>query len=128
VRTSKVQSTLNTTTGLTRHEKTVVMNDVEFQDRVEKMFLVIEDRIDELELDIDIDSSGGILTMTCENGSSVILSRQIATHEIWVAAKSGGFHLKFDGADWNCGATHETLGILINRVFSEQLDDEITLL
>lgn len=104
------------------------MNDVEFQDRVEAFFLQVEDRIDELELDIDVDSSGGILTMTCENGSSIILSRQVANHEIWIAAKSGGFHLKFDEGVWRCEATGESIGALVNRVFSEQLEDEITLL
>ncbi len=96
------------------------MNDTEYQDRVDEMFLRIEDRIDALVLDVDVDSSAGILTLGFEDGSSIILSRQIATHEIWVAARSGGFHLRFVDGDWFCDASGESFGALVNRVFSEQ--------
>ena len=104
------------------------MNEREFQELADVIFRRIEDRIDELELDIDIDSGGGILNCVCENGSSVILSRQVANFEIWVAAKSGGFHLRYRESDWFCDTTNESLAVLINRVFSEQLAQPITLL
>ena len=96
------------------------MNDSEFQEIVDVEFVRIEDCVDELELDVDIDASGGVLAFTLESGSSVILSRQIANHEIWVAAKSGGFHLKRAGDGWRCDSTDETLEQLLNRVFMEQ--------
>lgn len=103
------------------------MKDVEFQERMDDIFLDLEDRIDDQELDVDIDSTGGVLTFTFENQSSVILSRQIANHELWVAAKSGGFHLRLKGDDWFCETTSETLEVLINRVFSEQTGAPISL-
>ena len=81
---------------------------------------MLEDRIDALELDLDVDSSGGILSLGFEDGSAIILSRQVAHHEIWVAARSGGFHLRFVDGDWLCDASGETLGALINRTFTEQ--------
>ncbi|MGV0035351.1 MAG: iron donor protein CyaY [Candidatus Azotimanducaceae bacterium WSBS_2022_MAG_OTU7] len=96
------------------------MDDSEFQEIVDEEFVRIEDRVDELELDIDIDASGGVLTFTLDSGSSVILSRQIANHEIWVAAKSGGFHLKRSGTGWHCDTTDESLEQLLNRVFMAQ--------
>ena len=96
------------------------MDDSEFQEIVDDEFVRIEDRVDELELDVDIDASGGVLAFTLDAGSSVILSRQIANHEIWVAAKSGGFHLKRVDSEWFCQNTEESLEQLLNRVFSEQ--------
>ena len=96
------------------------MDDTDFQEIVDDEFVRIEDRVDELELDVDIDASGGVLTFTLDNGSSIILSRQIANHEIWVAAKSGGFHLKRADGDWHCDNTDENLEQLLNRVFMEQ--------
>ena len=96
------------------------MDDSEFQEIVDDEFVRIEDRVDELELDVDIDASGGVLTFTLDSGSSIILSRQIANHEIWVAAKSGGFHLKRAGDGWHCDKTDESLEQLLNRVFMEQ--------
>ena len=96
------------------------MDDSQFQEIVDDEFFRIEDRVDELELDIDVNASGGVLTFTLDSGSSVILSRQIASHEIWVAAKSGGFHLKRAGDGWRCDNTDESLEQLLNRVFVEQ--------
>ena len=96
------------------------MEDSQFQELVDDEFVRIEDRIDELELDADIDTAGDVLSITLETGGSIILSRQIANHEIWVAAKSGGFHLARDGDRWWCATTNEDLDTLINRVFTEQ--------
>ena len=96
------------------------MDDTSFQAAVDEIFLEIEDRIDELPDDIDVDSSGGVLTLAFLDGSSVILSRQVASYEIWIAARSGGYHLAFDGSNWLCRATGETLTNLVDRVFQEQ--------
>lgn len=96
------------------------MDDSSFQEIVDEVFLEIEDKVDELNDDIDVDSSGGVLTLTFPNGTSVILSRQISSHEIWIAAKSGGFHLAFDEQVWSCASTGEDLKSLLDRVFVEQ--------
>lgn len=96
------------------------MDDSEFQELVDEEFVRIEDQADELDIDLDIDSSGGVLTFTLETGTSIILSRQVANHEIWVAAKSGGFHLKRTETGWYCDTTKEDLDVLLNRVFTEQ--------
>ena len=96
------------------------MDDSSFQEIVDEVFLEIEDKVDELNDDVDVDSSGGVLTLTFPNGTSVILSRQISSHEIWIAAKSGGFHLAFDEQVWSCASTGEDLKSLLDRVFVEQ--------
>ena len=93
------------------------MDEASFLKKVDEAFLEIEDRIDDLSDDIDIDSSGGLLTFTFEDGSNVILSRQLSTQELWVAAKAGGFHLRFEDDTWVCGATGENLSALLNRIF-----------
>ena len=105
---------------LHRKKRSVAMDDREFHDLVDQQFVRIEDRIDELDLDTDIDTAGDLLSITLENGTSVILSRQVANREIWVAARSGGFHLGFYEGRWFCETTGEDLDTLINRVFSEQ--------
>ena len=99
------------------------MDDREFQDRVDGLFNDIEDQIDELEKDIDVDSTAGMLAIEMPDGSNVVLSRQIANHEIWVAARSGGFHLALTDGFWVCGTNNEKLGELLDRVFAEQLGE-----
>ena len=55
----------------------------------------IQNVLSRLEKDIDYENSAGMLTITCEaNGSQIILSRQPAIGEIWLAARSGGFHFR----------------------------------
>ena len=98
------------------------MDERQYQEMVDEIFLDVEDRIDELELDVDVDTSGGILTISHDQGGSIILSRQVAVKEIWVAARSGGFHLRFEAGRWFCEATAEDFKTLMNRVFTEQLN------
>jgi CyaY protein len=59
------------------------------------------DRINE-ETDADIDNQrvGGMVTLTFPNGTQIVVNLQKPLHEVWMAAKSGGFHYKFDGAKW----------------------------
>jgi CyaY protein len=104
------------------------MDDMEFDDRVDKIIEQVEDELDELEADLDIESSAGVLTVNFPDGSTVILSRQSATHEIWIAARSGGFHLRWVDEQWQCQTTSETLSTLLGRVFTEQLQEPVSLL
>ena len=99
------------------------MDDSKFHEIVDNEFFLIEDRLDQLELDVDINASGGVLTLSFSDASSIVLSRQVANHEIWVAAKSGGFHLRRVGHIWYCDSTGESLKQVLNRVFMEQSNE-----
>ena len=101
------------------------MQDREYDEIVENLFNNIEDEVDELDADVDVDSTAGMLMLEFPDGSSIVLSRQVANHEVWVAAKSGGFHLAYDDSRWICGTTGESINELLNRVFSEQLDQVV---
>jgi len=104
------------------------VEDAKFIDLVEEIFMQLEDELDEFDEDIDIDTSGGLLTVTFPASSTIVLSKQIAQHEIWVAAVSGGFHLGLSQGEWFCRTTDETLGVLLSRVFTEQLGRSVNLL
>ena len=101
------------------------MNDAEYRAKAESIYLQVEDRVDQLveELDaqMDYENSGGVLTIFLEDTKTqVIISRQAATQQIWVAAKSGGFHCHYDQDQWRCTKTQETLEELLSRTCSEQ--------
>lgn len=80
------------------------MTDSEFMDRAESLLRSIEsccDRInDESDADIDNQRVGGMVTLTFSNGSQIIVNLQKPLHEVWMAARSGGYHYKFDGSQW----------------------------
>ena len=104
-----------------------ILLETQYNHLIDEIYRDIEDQLDELEQDLDVDSSGSVLTVTFPNGSQVILSRQLATREIWVAAKSGGFHLQWIEPQWRCNTTAENLSTLLSRTFTEQLGESVTL-
>jgi CyaY protein len=77
------------------------MNEAQFNQLVDELMFSIEESIDNSGADMDYENSAGMLTITCENnGTQIILSRQAAVGEIWLAAKSGGFHFKLQDGVW----------------------------
>ena len=80
------------------------MTDPEFLDQAEGLLRSIEtccDRINE-ESDADVDNQrvGGMVTLTFANRSQIIVNLQKPLHEVWLAARAGGFHYRFDGRQW----------------------------
>ncbi len=84
------------------------MNESEFNDIVDNIFIEIEDAVeevcDETGADIDYETASGILTLIFTNGSQIIINRQTPLKQIWVAAKQGGFHFDFNTKteQWIC--------------------------
>lgn len=80
------------------------MTDTEYQDRAEALLRAIElacDRInDDTDADVDNQRVGGMITLTFANGSQIIVNLQKPLHEVWMAARAGGFHYKHDGRVW----------------------------
>lgn len=80
------------------------MTDPEYMDRAEAALAAIEqscDRInDATEADIDNQRVGGMITLVFPNGSQLIINLQKPLQEIWLAARSGGYHYRHDGTAW----------------------------
>ena len=80
------------------------MNDLEFLDTSESLLSRIEascDRInDDGAADIDNQRVGGMVTLVFANRSQIVINLQKPLHEVWLAAKSGGYHYKFNSNEW----------------------------
>lgn len=101
---------------------TTLSSESTFHQAVDNILARIESAIDDAAAHADIDSelSNGILTLTFADHSKIIVNRQTPNREIWVAAKSGGFHFRFDGAAWRDTRSDEQLGALLARAVSAQ--------
>ncbi len=100
------------------------MTDTEFMDRAETVLRAIEascDRINE-ESDADIDNQrvGGMVTLVFRNRSQIVVNLQKPLHEIWLAARSGGYHYKFDGQRWQDTKGQGEFYASLSRYASEQ--------
>lgn len=63
---------------------------------------------------------GGVLEIECANGTKIIINRHVAAREIWLAAKSGGYHFKPVAGRWLATRDGEELLAAIARTLSEQ--------
>ncbi len=100
------------------------MTDSEFMDRAEMLLKAVEascDRInDENRADIDNQRVGGMVTLVFSNRSQIIINLQKPLHEIWLAAKSGGYHYKFEGEQWMDTKGQGEFFASLSRFASEQ--------
>ena len=80
------------------------MTDLEYLDKAEQLLMAVEqscDRLnDDVDADIDAQRVGGMVTLVFANRTQIVINQQKPLHEIWLAAKAGGFHYKFDGTQW----------------------------
>ena len=70
--------------------------------------------------DVDWNVNEGILEIECDDGSKIIVNRHVPNREIWVAARSGGFHFRVEGGAWRDTRAGTELGAALTRVFAEQ--------
>jgi CyaY protein len=51
-------------------------------------------------IDVDTHRTGGLLELAFPNGSKIIVNTQPPLHEVWLAAKAGGFHYRHVEGLW----------------------------
>lgn len=76
------------------------MNEQQYHQMVDTLFLKIEAWIEDSDETIDFDSQEGILTITFEHGDCLILSRQTSLQEVWLASKQGAYHFQLSQGSW----------------------------
>ena len=76
------------------------MNDNQYHQMVDDIFITLEEALDVCEVDIDYESAGGILTLIFPNQTKIILNKQPPLHQIWVATKYNGHHFNFQDDQW----------------------------
>ena len=83
---------------------TSALSDAEYDRETAALLARIEattDRwLDEDLVDIDTQRTGGLLEMSFEDGSKIIVNTQPPLHEIWLAARAGGYHYRWVAGRW----------------------------
>lgn len=77
-----------------------MMTESEFIRISEELFEHIEDQIDENGWDFDCQFAGNVLTIEAEDGTQIIVNRHTPNQELWIAAKSGGYHFAEQNGKW----------------------------
>ncbi len=105
------------------------MHAPDFDRKVEETLLAIEDALEASGADIDYETVSDILTLTFADGSRIIVNKQGAAAQLWVAAKSGGFHYRYNaaGGSWENVQTGAEFFAELARLVSAQAGTEIRL-
>ena len=106
------------------------MNESEFHSIADQTIQDIQDAIDASDADIDYEEVGGVLTLEFENGSKIIFSKQPPARQLWMAARSGGFHFDYDAGtgQWiRDSGDNEELYAMLSHLASEQGQEPVRL-
>jgi CyaY protein len=103
------------------------MTDSEFLTLVDSTLVQVEEYIeslaDGLDLDADSSRSGHVLTLDFADKGKMILNSQVANHELWLAAKAGGFHYAFREGMWVNTRTDEPFSAQFVALLSGQVGE-----
>lgn len=104
------------------------MDDKEFNALAEAMLGRIEAALEASGASLDFElMPGGILEIEFDDGSKIVINRHSAAREIWVAAKSGGFHFRPERGRWVGTRDGAELFAVLGRLAGEQSGEKVDL-
>lgn len=104
------------------------MDDKEFNGLADAMLARIENALETCNADVDFElAAGGVLEIEFEDGSKIIVNRHGIAKEIWIAARAGGFHFRWDGTQWRDTRDGEELLGKLSTLASQQAGEAIDL-
>lgn len=105
------------------------MNEADYHRKASETLHAIETAVEHCGADIDFEMSNDILTLEFTNGSKIIINKQGAAHQLWVAARSGGFHYNYDATipGWRNDQSGVELFAELSALVSSQAGEEIHL-
>lgn len=69
---------------------------------------------------VDVNRSGNLLEIEFDNGQKIIVNRHDINREIWVAARSGGFHYAWQDGAWKSERDDSELFDRLCGLFDDQ--------
>lgn len=102
------------------------MDDPQFEARADAAFERLERALEAADLDFEL-KEGGVIEIEFDDGSKIIVNRHGAAREIWVAARSGGFHFRWDGSAWRDTRGGDELFGALSELVSDPLGRRVRL-
>ena len=104
------------------------MDDKEFNTLADATLARIDAALEASGADVDCQlAAGGVFEIEFDDGSKIIVNRHGVAREIWVAARAGGFHFRWDGAAWRDTRDESELMEKLSQLASQQAGETIQL-
>ena len=93
-----------------------------YQATLKQIEETVEAAINDDDAAIDYESGNDMLTLSFSNKSVAIISRQTAIRQLWLAARSGGFHYDYNKEQqtWVCTSNGQTLPVMLQEICKQQ--------
>lgn len=105
------------------------LSDADYHAKAHALLARIEAQIDawldDDVVDIDTHRTGGLLELSMPGGSKIVLNTQPPLQEIWLAARAGGYHFRWDGSQW-VDREGQEFHALLSRCASAQAGQALT--
>ena len=100
------------------------LSNSDYVSKTSAVFARIESTIDRwLEndvIDVDTQRTGGLLELRFPDGTKIVLNTQPPLHELWLAARAGGFHFRWMGDCWRDTRDQREFFEALSALASEQ--------
>lgn len=97
------------------------MTPSEFESLADAMLERIARAVEESGADCDCEpKASGVLELEFAGGNRIVVNRHLAAQEIWVAARTGGYHFRFDGSNWVDSRDKRELLAALSALIAEQ--------
>ena len=104
------------------------MDDKEFNALADRILARIDAALEASAADIDFElAAGGVLEVEFADSSKIIVNRHGAAREIWVAARAGGFHFRWNGECWRDTRDGTELLEKLSTLASQQAGEVVSL-
>jgi CyaY protein len=105
-----------------------MVSDSEFEALASRALERVEAALEASGIDADFElKEGGVLEIEFADGSKIIVNRHAAAREIWVAARAGGFHFRWDGGAWRDTRNGGELFAELSKLVSSQGGEAVLL-
>lgn len=87
---------------------------------LDRIGLALDAALETSDADLDWTLKDGVLTIECGDESRIIVNRHVPNREIWVAAKTGGYHFRAQDGRWRDTRRDDELAALLARLLKTQ--------
>ena len=103
------------------------MNDVEYDELTDAVLLAVEEGIERLDLDLDFESNGGLLSISFPDRSKIIINKQPPLHQLFVATKFNGHHFAWQHGQWIDNRSGAEFWQFLSEAMSKQAGSPVQL-
>ena len=97
------------------------MTESEFEALADATIASLERALEASALDVDIETKGtGVLEVEFADGARIVINRHTAARELWVAARSGGFHFRYEDGKWRDTRDRSEFFAALSRLVTAQ--------